>query len=300
MANAHLVRGCQRRSVAIVKVTALNQNRQALTRLLAQRIGRALHKVGIDNGLVVVQKDNGIVTEHRSAGKPHIANGAVSAQAHALARALGSNLRHTVGDTRCLGVGNHGDFERRVRVDDFVDALRHISRGRDGTNHQKDNPRNVAHLLERGQAAVELGIGGVKLRRVVIGAGSVCAGIIARPICWNHNRGVHAFPPCNTKTGRRQTQATPRDLADSIIPTWANHCSQVAMFIADNPKRVPWTGTIAARSYAACSAARVMRDRRTSSIKPTISSTPMERTPSDGLPVSEVTTDTRKVPITLA
>ena len=213
MANAHLVCGRQRRSVSIVKVTALNQNRQALTRLLAQCIGRALHKVGIDNGLVVIQKDNGIVAEHRSAGKPHIANGAVSAQTHALARALGSNLRHTVGDTRCLGVGNHGDLERRVRVDDFVDTLRHISRGRDGTDHQKDNPRNVAHLLERGQAAVELGIGGVESRRMVIGARGVCASVIARPIRWNHDRGVHALPSLQHKNG------TPPNTGDAPRPS---------------------------------------------------------------------------------
>ena len=71
-------------------------------------------------------------------------------------------------------------------------------------------------------------------------------GIIARPICWNHNRGIHAFPPCNTKTGRRQTQATPRDLAGSIIPTWTKHCLEVRMIYAATPKRVLRIGAIAA------------------------------------------------------
>ena len=145
------------------------------------------------------------------------------------------------------------------------------------------------------------GLAALSRRRVVIGARERLRGHHRLPNMLESQPWRSCLTlPATQKTGRRQTQATPRDLADSIIPTWANHCSQVAMFIADNPKRVPWTGTIAARSYAACSAARVMRDRRTSSIKPTISSTPMERTPSDGLPVSEVTTDTRKVPMTLA
>ena len=184
-----------------------------------------------------------------------------------------------------------------MRVDNLAHAQRHIGCGRNGTDHQKDDARDVTYLLKRGQTAVEFGIVGVESRRMVIGARGVCASVIARPIRWNHDCGVHALPSLQHKNG---TPPNTGDVADSIIPTWANHCSQVAMFIADNPKRVPWTGTIAARSYAACSAARVMRDRRTSSIKPTISSTPMERTPSDGLPVSEVTTDTRKVPITLA
>lgn len=187
-----------------------------------------------------------------------------------------------------------------MRVDNLVHAQRHIGCSRNGTDHQKDDARDVAHLLKRGQAAVEFGIIGVESCRMVIGARAFARASSPAQYVGITTVAFMPYPPCNTKTGRRQTQATPRDLADSIIPTWANHCSQVAMFIADNPKRVPWTGTIAARSYAACSAARVMRDRRTSSIKPTTSSTPMERTPSDGLPVSEVTTDTRKVPITLA
>ena len=201
MADAHLVRGSQRGSVAIVEVPTLDQDRQTLARLLTQRVGRALHKVGADDGLVVIQEDNRVVAEHGGAGKPHVANGAVTAQAHALARALGRNLRHTVGNARCLGIGDHGDLERGVRVHDFVHAPGHIGRGRDGADHQKDDPRNVAHLLERGQAAVELGVGGIELRRVVIGAGSVCMGIIARPICWDHNRSVHAFPSLQQKNG---------------------------------------------------------------------------------------------------
>ena len=68
MADAHLVRGRQRGSVAIVKVTALDQNRQALTRLLAQRIGRALHKVGVDDSLIVIQKDNRVMPQHSGTG----------------------------------------------------------------------------------------------------------------------------------------------------------------------------------------------------------------------------------------
>ena len=164
MADTHLVRGSQRGSVAIVEVPALDQNRQALARLLTQRVDRAFHKVGVDDGLIVVQKDNRVVAEHGGAGKPHVANGAVTAQAHALARALGRDLRHAVGNARCLGIGDHGDLERGVRVDDFAHAPGHIDRGRDRADHQKDDPRNVAHLLERGQAAVELGIGGVELR----------------------------------------------------------------------------------------------------------------------------------------
>ena len=164
MANAHLVRGSQRRPVSIIEVSALDQNRQALTRLLAQCIGRALHKVGIDDGLVIIQKDNRVVPQHRRAGKTHVADGTVAAQAHALARTLGRDLRHAVGNTRSLGVGDHGDLERRVCVDDFVHATGYVGRGGNRTDHQKDDARNVAHLLERSQAAIEFRLGGVERR----------------------------------------------------------------------------------------------------------------------------------------
>ena len=99
MTDAHLVRRGQRRSIAVVEITAFDQDRQALARLLPQCIGRTLHKVGIDDGLVVIQKDNRVVSQHSGAGKAHVANGAVTAQAHALTRALGRDLRHTIGDT---------------------------------------------------------------------------------------------------------------------------------------------------------------------------------------------------------
>ena len=59
------------------------------------------------------------------------------------------------------------------------------------------------------------------------------------------------YPPCNTKTGRRQTQATPRDLADSIIPTWAKHFSELRMIYAATSKRVLQIGTIAVLSPVA-------------------------------------------------
>ena len=201
MADARLVRGSQRRAVAIVEIAALDQDRQALTRLLPQRIGRALHKVGVDDSLIVIQKDNRIVSQHGGAGKAHVANGAVTAQAHALTRALGRDLRHTIGDTRCLSIGDNSDLERRMRVDDIVHAQRHIGRGRNGTDHQKDDARDVAHLLERCQAAVEFGIGGVESRRMIVGARGVCASVVARPIRWNHDRGVHALPSLQHKNG---------------------------------------------------------------------------------------------------
>ena len=123
MADAHFVRGGKRRSVAVVEITALDQDRQALARLLPQRIRRALHEVGIDDGLVVVDEDNGIVAQHGGAGQPHVADGAVTAKAHALARPLGRNLRHAVRDTRCLDIGNDGHVERGMRVNDLVHAL---------------------------------------------------------------------------------------------------------------------------------------------------------------------------------
>ena len=193
MANAHFVRGSQRRPVTIIEVPALDQNRQALTRLLAQCIGRTLHKVGIDDGLVVIQKHNRVVPQHRRAGKTHVADGAVAAQAHALARAFGRNLCHAVGNTRSLSIGNDGDLKCGMRINDFVHAMRYVGRGRNRTDHQENDARNVAHLFERSQAAIEFRVGGIERRRVIVGAGSVCLGIIARPICWDHNRGVHTF-----------------------------------------------------------------------------------------------------------
>ena len=53
---------------AIEEIAALDQDRQALTRLLPQRIGRALHKVGVDDSLIVIQEDNRVMPQHSGAG----------------------------------------------------------------------------------------------------------------------------------------------------------------------------------------------------------------------------------------
>ena len=213
MADARLVRGSQRRAVAIVEIAALDQDRQALTRLLPQRIGRALHKVGVDDSLIVIQKDNRVMPQHSGTGQPHVADGTVASQAHALARTLGRDLSNPICDARGLGVGDNGDLERGMRVDNLVHAQRHIGCGRNGTDHQKDDARDVAHLLKRGQAAVEFGIVGVESCRMVIGARGVCASVIARPIRWNHDRGVHALPSLQHKNG------TPPNTGDAPRPS---------------------------------------------------------------------------------
>ncbi len=122
MADARLVGTCQRRALAIIEVSALDQDREPLAGFLAQCVQGALHKVGADHALVVVQKDHGIMAQDRGNGQAHVADGPVAAQAHALARALGGDLRDAVGDAGGLDVGDPEDIERGVRIRDMLDT----------------------------------------------------------------------------------------------------------------------------------------------------------------------------------
>lgn len=122
----------------------------------------------------------------------HVTNGAVAAQGHGLALDLGCKLAHAVHDAGGLDVGEEGDVEIGVVVEDVLDAQRDVARGGKGAYHKQDDTRQPADLLEGRQAALKLRALGGKACRVVVGAGSQRIFMISRPIGGNHDRRFHS------------------------------------------------------------------------------------------------------------
>lgn len=187
----------QRRALAVVEVAALGEDRQPLARLLAQGVQGLLHEIRTEHDLVVVQEDHAVVGEDARGGEAHVADGPVSAQGHRLARGARGDPVHAVADADGLALGEDRDGEGGMGAGDSADPLARGVRARRGAHHEHDDAADVARLLERGQAGVELGLGRVQVGAVVVGARRLGVHGVRSPIGGDHDRRIHTrpFPP---------------------------------------------------------------------------------------------------------
>ena len=160
--------------------------------MLPQGIESLVHEIGTEHHLVVIQKDDGVMTKNRRHGQTHISNGSVAAQRYGLPYDVGGKLRHAVGYMRCLGVRHNQCIDRGVCRRDLFYASTH-SRGRRGRTHNKDdNAWELAHLLERTQAAIKVRRRRIDIGSVVIPARRADAVLVCLPVRGNHDNGFHA------------------------------------------------------------------------------------------------------------
>ena len=144
------------------------------------------------------------MAQNRRARQAHVADGAVAAQGHRLAPHVRGDLAHVLHDDRRLAVGDERDLERRVIVDHALHALGDAVRQPLGAYEQHDDAGKVANLLERGQAAVQLGTGRGQVRRVVVSSRRFELDGVARPVTRNDDGRIHAAPSLTITAGRLQ------------------------------------------------------------------------------------------------
>ena len=129
----------QRRPLAIVKVTALGEDGQALARLRTKRVEGFLHEIRGEDHLVIVQKHHRVMAQDGGGCQTHVANGAVPAQRYGLALDLGRKLVHAVHDARGLDVGEKRDVKVGMMVENVLDTQRDVTRGRQGAYDKQDD-----------------------------------------------------------------------------------------------------------------------------------------------------------------
>ena len=182
---------CERRPALVKEVAALRQDRQSLAVLLTKRIPSARHEVATHHDFVIIEKYHLVGTEDRGDGEPHVAYGAVAAKRYALSRVARSELFDALHDARRLRVRDNRDIERGVFGGDGAHASRDLGGRRDWAHDEQGDGRDIAHLLERGEAAATGRSGVVERGRVVIRAGRVRLGAIICPIRRNHDDRSH-------------------------------------------------------------------------------------------------------------
>ena len=190
--DAGLRIACERRPALVKEVAALRQDRQSLAVLLTKRIPRSHHEVAAHHDFVVVEEDYLVGTANRSHSEPHVAYGAIAAKRHALPRVAGSELFDALHDTHRLRIRDNRDIECGVFSGDSAHAPRDLGGRRDWAHDEQGDGRDIAHLLERGEATVKIRSGIVERRRMVVCAGRVRLGMIVCPIRRNHDNRSHA------------------------------------------------------------------------------------------------------------
>ena len=133
------------------------------------------------------------MVEDRGDGQAHVAYGPVATQRHGLAVESGGDVLHHARDHGGLLLSHDQGIERGVHPADAIDAsaCRRLARGRRDKEHY--DPQHAAHLVQRGQAGLELGHGLRDWCRMVVRANppDLRRLVLLGPVGGDDDYGIH-------------------------------------------------------------------------------------------------------------